>query len=406
MLLKDAKVKALKPSDTSYKVNDGDGLYVAVSPTGLKTWRLDYRIAGKRKTLTIGRYPEVGLAEARRRASEARDQATDGTDPSQAKREAKAQKARDAERSVEREASELFEDVGEDYLVWLKGKEPPLAPRTISKKEWIVMDIAGSALAGKKMREIKPSDVLEILRTLEAKKQLETAKRTRSTLSAMFRFAIWAEKAEVDPAAPLVGAVAPPVHTSHAALIDEKEFGTMLSLVKDYSGWYAVRLSLLFLAYTFARPGEVRLAQWSEIDLDGMVWTIPAGRMKMRRLPHKVPLSAQALRILHEAKEIDPKSPLLFPSIRSNRKPLSDNALNAALRRIGYTKDETVAHGFRSSASTILNERGYDSEIIEVQLSHMNEDRVKRIYDRGERWGHRVRLMRDWGRICDALSIA
>lgn len=398
MALTDFAVKALKPAAAAYKKRDRDGLYLVVAPSGLKTWRYDYSFAGKRKTLTIGRYPDVGLSAARSASSNAKEKIAGGVDPSSEKRDAKKAKS-------EREVSDLFEDVGEDYLTWIRGKEPPLAPRTIARKEWIIRDVAGSALAGKRMREIKPSDVLDILRSLEAKKQLETAKRTRSTLSAMFRFAIWAEKADVDPVAPLKGAIAAPVHVSHAAIVDEKEFGTLLSAIEGHTGWYAVRLALLFLAYTFARPSEVRLAQWSEIDLVGKVWTIPAGRMKMRRAPHKVPLSSQAIRVLEEARRIDPRSPLVFPSTRSNRRPFVGRTLNAALRRLGYMTDEVVAHGFRSSASTILNERGYDAEIIEVQLSHMNEDRVKRIYDRGERWEQRVRLMKEWGRICEMLSL-
>lgn len=398
MSLTDVKIKSLKPSAAAYKVSDRDGLYLVVSTSGLRTWRYDYSILGKRKTLTIGRYPETGLAEARRALEEAKVQVRSGVDPSGIKKVSK-----DVEH--QRVSSDLFEDVGEDFLTWLKGKEPPLASSTISKKEWIIRDIAGSPLQGKSMREIKPSDILEILRSLEAKKQLETAKRARSTLTNLFNFAIWSHKAEVNPVLPLKGAVAAPVPVNRSSIINEKEFGALLSAIGDYSGWYAVRMSLLFLAYTFARPGEVRHASWAEIDMDARVWSIPASRMKMRR-PHKVPLSIQSMRILKLAREVDPKSPLVFPSIRSNRRPLSDNAFNSALRRMGYTKDEVVAHGFRSSASTILNERGFDSEIIEVQLSHINEDRVKAVYDRGERWDQRVRLMRDWGRICDKLMLA
>ena len=405
MALTDTEIKGLKASDSTYKVSDRDGLYLTVSTTGLKTWRYDYSLGGRRKTLTIGRYPSIGLAKARRELMSAKDQILSGEDPSRAKQIAKGALRDAADEDSARKKSEIFEDVGEEFLTWLRGKEPPLAPRTMVKKEWVIRDIAGRPLAGKAMRDIKPSDVLEILRTLEAKKQLETAKRTRSTLSNLFDFAIWSHKAEVNPVTPLRSAIAPPTHISHAAIVDEAAFGSLLNVISGYDGWYSVRLSLLFLAYTFARPGEVRLAEWSEMDVENRVWKVPAGRMKMRT-EHKVPLSSQALRILGQARDIDPKSPLVFPSVRSNRKPLSDNALNGALRRMGYTKNETVAHGFRSSASTILNERGYDAEIIEVQLSHMNADRVKRIYDRGERWDQRVRLMRDWGRICDSLMLS
>lgn len=404
MALNEAQIKAMKPSDSSYKAADRDGLYLVVATTGLKTWRYDYSIKGRRKTLTIGRYPDVGLSAARRALGLARDQVRSGEDPSEVKKMEKDLGRRAAQQGQERDESELFEDVGEDFLTWLRGKEPPMAPRTMTKKEWIIRDIAGVPLAGKTMRGIKPSDVLDILRTLESKRQLETAKRTRSTLVNLFDFAIWSHKADVNPVTPLRGAVAPPVHVNHPAIVDEKAFGALLNVVKGYDGWYSVRLALLFLAYTFARPGEVRLAQWSEIDFEEKVWLVPAGRMKMR-VAHKVPLSLQAIKILKQSREIDPKSPIIFPSVRSNHKPLSDNTLNGALRRMGYTKDEVVAHGFRSSASTILNERGHDAEIIEVQLSHMNADRVKRIYDRGERWEQRVRLMRDWGRICDRLMI-
>lgn len=404
MALTDVEIKALKPSDSAYKASDRDGLYLTVSTTGLKTWRYDYTFAGKRKTLTLGRYPALGLSRARRDLASAKEQIKAGEDPSEAKQLEKDVQRQAADQKFAREQSAIFEDVGEDFLAWLRGKQPALAPATMAKKEWIVRDIAGRPLAGKTMREVKPSDVLAILRTLETKLQLETAKRTRSTLAQLFDFAIWAQKADVNPVTPLRGAVAAPSHVSHPAIVEERAFGSLLNVIDGYEGWYSVRLALLFLAYTFARPGEVRLSQWSDFDLEEKVWTVPAGRMKMRT-EHKVPLSSQAMRILRMAREVDSKSPIPFPSVRSNRSPLSENALNGALRRMGYTKSEMVSHGFRSSASTILNERGYDSEIIEVQLSHMNADRVKRIYDRGERWDQRVRLMREWGRICDSLML-
>lgn len=391
MSLTDIALRNLKPADTAFRVPDRDGLYVLVHPNGRKVWRYDYRTKAKRGTAYLGRYPDVGLGAARAALAETKARLAAG----------QPMTVRDALVGPR----DTFAEVGEDYLTWLRGKVPALSERTIDKKVWIIEDIAGPVLGDSKMRDIKPGDVLTVLRSLEAKGQLETAKRTRSTVSAMFRYAAWNGKADHDPVAPLRGAVASPVHEHHAAITDEKAFGDLLSNVQDYSGWYAVRLSVLFIAFTFCRPGEARLAQWSEFDMDGKVWTIPVERMKMRR-EHKVPLSSQALGILEQARRIDPNSPLVFPSVRSNRKPLSDNALNAALRRMGYTKQEMVAHGFRSSASTILNERGFDADIVEVQLSHMSADRIKRIYDRGERWDQRVKLMKDWGRICESLMLA
>lgn len=399
MALTDVAIRNLKSSEKAYKKSDKDGLYLMVFPNGRKSWRYDYRHEGKRLTATLGAYPDMTLSAARSQLADIKGRLSSG-EPAKPQPVAAASVPGDS-----------FEEVSRDYLNWLSEKVPPLAERTIGKKRWILNDICAPSLEGKRMREIKASDVLEILQTLGRKGQLETAKRTRSTLSAMFRFAAWSGRADFDPVPALRGAVEAPTVTHHAAVLDEKAFGDLLASIKDYSGWYAVRMSLLFLAYTFCRPGEARLATWDEFDLKAKVWTIPAGRMKMRRkhaVPrdHKVPLSKQAMDVLNEMRRVDAHSTLVFPSVRSNRKPLSDNALNSALRRIGYMKSEHVAHGFRSSASTILNERGYESEIIEVQLSHMSGDRVKLIYDRGERWDKRVELMAAWGRICQTLSIS
>jgi integrase len=189
-----------------------------------------------------------------------------------------------------------------------------------------------------------------------------------------------------------------------AAITDEREFGHLMIAIDESTGWWSVKAYLKFLAITFVRPGEARLARWTEIDIKGAIWNIPADRMKMRR-PHDVPLSRQALGILALVRRADPDSPLVFPSLRSNRKPLSDNAANSALRKMGFSREQMVSHGFRSSASTILNRRRFDREVIEMQLAHAPNDRIRAIYNRDQMWSDRVRLMQRWADLIDDMQM-
>lgn len=396
MALTEIAIKNAKPREKNYKLSDSLGLYLLVRPSGSKMWRYDYVFDGKRKSFAIGRYPEVTLHNARIERDHLKTALMDGNDPAQQKKLARIEEA------VARDNS--FGLIADEYLEKLEAKDPPLAKVTLDKKRWILSDIVGKDLRARPISKVMPAEVLGILQRLEKKGQRETARRARSTISAVFRFAITTLRAENDPTLVLKGAISAPKVTHMAALTEEEEFGRLLVSIDEYEGWPTVRMALLFIALTFVRPGEARLAKWPEIDLEERVWHIPAERMKMRR-PHDVPLSKQAIAILKEARDLDPHSEWVFPNIRTNKKPLSENAMNSALRRMGYTKEEMTSHGFRSSASSILNGRRFHPEVIEAQLSHLDGNKIRRIYNRNDYWEERIVLMRKWANILDDLRL-
>lgn len=387
MALTEIAIKNAKPRDKNYKLSDVLGLYLLIRPSGSKMWRYDYVFRGKRKTFALGRYPEVTLHNARRERDRIKSMILEGIDPAQHKRLVRI------EEGIAR--ANTFGAIADEYLKRLEEKDPPFAEITMSKKRWILVDLVGNDFRDRPISEITAAEVLDVLKRLEKSGRRETARRSRSTISSVFRYAITTLRANTDPTHVLDGAILPPKVTHMAAITDEQEFGRLLSVIDEYDGWVTIRLALLFTALTFARPGEVRLATWSEIDMKNKVWNIPAERTKMRRA-HDVPLSRQALLILKEARAFDPYSELVFPSIRTNKKSLSENAMNSALRRMGYKKDEATAHGFRSSASSILNGRRFDADVIEAQLSHLDTNKVRRIYNRSDLWDERVELMRKW----------
>ncbi|MEL4071765.1 integrase arm-type DNA-binding domain-containing protein [Ochrobactrum sp. GPK 3] len=397
MALTDIAIRNAKPTGKAYKLSDAYGLYLLVGPTGSRRWRYDYVFAGKRKTLALGSYPEVSLSDARKARDKAKHSISEGDDPLVQKKLAKIAA------EVGRENS--FSAISKEFLERLKDRQPPLSETTLDKKRWILEDIVCPEIGTRPVSEIKPAEVLVILQRLERAGKKETARRTRSTVSAVFRYAITTLRAEHDPTLVLRDAIMPPKVTHYAAIIDEREFGRLMVSIDEYNGgWITLKLALQFIAYTFCRPGEVRMAKWSEFDLAAKVWTIPAERMKMRRI-HQVPLSKQVMAILSHLRELDPRSELVFPSLRTNKKPLSENAMNSALRRMGYTQEEMTSHGFRSSASSILNGRKYDAALIEYQLSHLDEDTIRRIYNRAQFWEDRVNLMQRWANIVDTLKL-
>lgn len=397
MALTELTIRNAKAAEKPYKLADTFGLYLYVTPSGSRLWRYDYVFAGRRKTMALGRYPDTSLANARTARDDAKRLIADGQDPLVKKK---------LDRIAEEVArANTFESICDEYLERLEELDPPLAPITISKKRWILKEIACPEIGKRPIAEIKAAELLVILKRLEKAGKRETARRARSTISAVFRHAITTLRAEHDPTYVLRDAILPPKVTHMAAIVNEADFGNLMASIDEYTGWPVLRNCLRFTAYTFCRPGEVRLSKWPEFDLKEKVWEIPAARMKMRRT-HHVPLSPQALDILTEMKEMDPTSEWVFPSLRTNEKPLSENAMNSALRRMGYTKEEMTSHGFRSSASTILNGRGFDPEVIEMQLSHVDEDVVRRTYNRNRFWDERVKLMHRWANIVDSLALA
>jgi len=389
MPLSEFAVRKAKPRDKSYKLADGGGLYLVVQPNGSKFWRQKYRFNGKEKLLSHGRYPLISIAEARAKREEAKKLLSGGLDPADQKR---------LDRLVaETVARQTFGLVAGEYIEQIKANGA--APGTIEKTRWLLKDVA-SPLSKRPIKDIVPAEILAVLKRVERSGRRETARRLRGTIGSVFRFAIVTLRAENDPTVPLRGALLVPQVAGRAAITDEGKFGSLLAAIDDYDGWPTIVAALKFLILTCVRPGEVRGAVRSEFDIDKAVWSIPAERMRMRR-SHEVPLSRQALDVLEDIWLLSEGGELVFPSIRSKDRPLSENALNSALRRMGFTKDEVTAHGFRVTASTILNTRGFDPDVIEAVLAHQDPNAIRRAYNRASYWNQRIELMQQWADLLD-----
>jgi integrase len=393
MSLTAVAVAKAKPREKPYKLGDGRGLYLLVTPQGGRYWRFNYRFAGKAKTLAFGVFPDVSLADAREQRDAARRIVA-------AKRDPKQERKRE-EREARLKDSETFRKLSEEYLERLEKQRR--AASTLKKNRWL-LEHCYDALGDRPMSQITAAELLEVLRKIEARGRYETAIRLRSTFSSLFRYAIVTGRADRDPAYDLRGALITPKPNHRAAIIEPKEVGALLRAIDDYEGQAEVRIALRMLPHVFTRPGELRLAKWSEIDREEEVWVIPAERTKMRRR-HRVPLSIQVLDLLAELRRAGGRSEYLFPSIRSQLRPISDNTLNAALRRLGYDKSQMTAHGFRATACTLLNEMcKWHPDAIERQLGHVESNDVRRAYARGEHWLERVKMMQCWSDYLDKLK--
>lgn len=380
-------IQNAKPREKPYKLSDGDGLHLLVTENG-KQWRFRYRFAGKENMLALGPFPAISLASARQKRDDARRLIADGKDPSQQKKLDRI--------AAQTAAANTFGAIAEEYLAKLKDEGK--AQSTLDKNRWLLADLAAS-LSQRPITEISPAEILLVLKRVEKTGRRHTARRLRGTIGSIYRYAIANLKAETDPTYTLRGALLQPIVQHRAAITDEQQLGALMRSIDDYDGWPTLRAALLLMALTMARPGELRLMRRSEINWANATWRIPAERMKMRR-PHDIPLSRQALAALREIWDVS-QGELVLPSIRSNAKPLSDNAMNSALRRMGFAKDEMTAHGFRSTASTILNERGHNPDVIETALAHQGDDEVRAAYNRAKFWLQRVKLLQDWADLLD-----
>ena len=302
--------------------------------------------------------------------------------------------------AAERSARMTFQLVAEEYIEGLVARE--LAPATIRKQRWYLLDLA-KPLHKRPISEVTPAEVLYLLKSIEKSGRRETARKMRTAMSAVFRLAVVTMRADTDPTVALKGALVPPKVVGRAAITDEKQFGALLRSFEDFSGWPVIIEAMKFQILTMTRPVEVRGAQKSEIDRDRRTWTIPADRMKMRR-EHKIPLSKQAMAIVEANWPLIDGVELLFPSLVSNRKWLSENAFNSALRRMGYGKEEVTAHGFRVTASTILNSRGYEPDVVETALAHQDTNAIRRAYNRSTYWKQRVQLMQAWADLVEEFK--
>jgi integrase len=392
MPLSDVSIRAAKPAAKPIKLSDERGLFLLVQPSGGKLWRLKYRIAGKEKKLSLGRYPDVPLKEARERAGEARKLIASGVDPSEKKRSDRIE--------ATLSAANTFAIVAEEYV--LKSEREGRAPVTVGKARWL-LSLLEPALGARPVNEITPAELLAALKKVEARGHLETARRMRSFASRVFRYAVATARASADPAAALRGALIAPIATHHAAILDIKGVGALLRAIEGYEGQPMTHFALQLAPHVFVRPGELRQAEWTEIDFDAKVWKIAAAKMKMR-LPHAVPLSRQALEILDMTRALTGRHRYVFASLYPGTRPMSENTINAALRRLGYAGNEMTGHGFRAIASTLLNENGrWNPDAIERALAHKGSDGVRGAYHRGAHWTERVEMAQWWSDYLDQL---
>ncbi|WP_374527274.1 tyrosine-type recombinase/integrase [Novosphingobium sp.] len=403
MALTDTAIKNAKAKPKPYKLGDAQGLFLLVQPSGGKLWRLKYRVNGKEKKLALGTYPEVTLAEARKRRDKAREQLAEGKDPGREKAREKAQ------RHIE--AGNTFELVAREYFAKRKRDgDRPWATMTAQKNEYL-LSLLSPSLGNLPVTDILPTDVLTALQKIEAKGNLESARRAMQLASGIFRYAIATQRLKSDPTRDLRGALTAPRSKHRAAILDAGKLGELLRAIDGYQGHAHTRIALALAPHLFVRPGELRNACWEEIDFDEAVWTIPAGKTKMRK-PHFVPLSRQALDLFRQSLALTSRtSGYVFPSVRTSARPISENTLNAALRRLGFTKDEATTHGFRATASTLLNQARdprtkrplWTADAIERALAHGDSDKVRAAYHRGEHWPERVEMADWWSDYLDGL---
>jgi integrase len=389
-MLTDAKIRTVIPRNRPAKLSDGGGLHLLVQPHGSKLWRVSYRFGGKQKTLAMGAYPEVSLKEARAQRDEAKKLLAKGIDPAVQRKFAKQVAA----------TGSTFREVAQELVA--KQEKEGRAPATLDKRRWL-LNFAYPHVGDRRISEITAPELLAVLRRVEAHGRYESARRLRSTCSVVFRYAIATGRAERDPSADLCGALIAPTVTHRAAITDPDGIGALLRAIDAYDGHVPTRAALRLAPLVFVRPGELRYAEWTEFDVPAAIWKIPAAKMKMQRL-HQVPLSRQALGLIRELQAITGHGRWLFPSVRSSARAISENTLNAALRRLGYGPHEMTAHGFRSMACTRLNEMGrWSADVIERQLAHQEQNAIRAAYNNAQHWPERVNMMQVWADYLDGL---
>ena len=393
MPLSDIKLRNLKSAEKPYKVSDFEGLFVLVKTSGSKSWRFKYRLEGKEKLLVIGDYPAVTLAQARKSRDAAKGLLAQGIDPNESKQEEK--------RARLESNGQTFAKIGEAFLD--KQRKEGKSKATLDKTEYH-LKLANRDFGRRPITEITAPMILKTLRKVEAKGTYETAHRLRARIGSVFRYAVASGLAETDPTYALRDALIRPTRKHRAAITDPKALGQLMREIDVFEGQTTTRIGLQLLAILAQRPGEIRHAKWEEFDMEAGVWSIPAARMKMRR-DHLVPLPRPALALLEELREITGEGAYLFPSLRSWHRPMSENTLNAALRRMGYSGEEMTAHGFRASFSTLANESGlWNPDAIERALAHVEKNEVRRAYARGEHWDERVKLAEWWAGFLEEVK--
>ena len=396
----DVTIKSIQPKKTMFRVNDGDGLYLLVKPDGAKWWRFDYTIGGKRKTLSLGVYPDTKLSAARKNADKAREWVAAGADPSDIRKAGKAGKAQqakalEAERRIDEglAAAGSFEDVAREWAT------VPTSKRSEKQTEriigWMEKDIF-PWMGRRPLNEITTPEIDVTIQRIVDRGALDIARRVLWNCGRIFRYAAKKGYSQGDPTARLCEYMPSKKVEHHAAIIEPKAVGELLRAIDGYQGYFVTKCALRIAPMVFVHPGELRKAEWAEIDLDKVEWNIPAERMKMRE-PHLVPLSTQAVELLRELRALTGDGRYVFPGARTKGRPMSDNAILAALRRMGFAKDEMSGHGFRAMARTILDEvLQVRPDYIEHQLAHAVRDPNRRAYNRTAHLVERRKMMQQW----------
>ena len=392
-MLTDTTIRTAKPKEKPYKLSDEKSMYLLVNPNGSKYFRLKYRFCGKeRPPLALGVYPDTSLKQARERRDEARALLVNGIDPGEHKKAVKQAK-------IAAESS-TFESVAREWHGKFKAKwTDDHAERLMARLERDVFTYIGN----RPINEIEAPELLQVMRRIEARGVIDTLHRALQNCGQIFRYGVATGRCTRDPSGDLRGALTPAQSKHHASITDPKQIAALLRAIDDYSGSFVSRCALSLSALTFCRPGEIRHAEWSEIDWDHHQWRIPAPKMKMRQ-QHIVPLSRQAIEVLQALNAVTGEGRYLFPSERTRDRPMSENTVNTALRRMGYTKEEMTAHGFRSMASTRLNEMHYPPDWIERQLAHTEKNSVRAAYNHAEYIPQRTEMMQAWADYLDSLK--
>lgn len=392
MPLTDIKIRKAEQRDKEYKLADGGGLYILIRPNGSKLWKMKLRIHGREQKLSFGRYPEISLKEARARRDEAKLEMARGGDPVRRRRQEKL--------TANLQAGDRFEDIAIEFIEKCEAEDQ--APATTKKKRYYLHLLA--PIGKLPVAEITPQEMLAALRKIEKRGLREAAKRARQFASQVFRYAVASARATIDPAAPLKGALTSPVAKHHAAILDPTRLGALLRAIDGYDGSPVTKIALQIAPHVFVRPGELRHAEWTEINLKKAEWRIPAGKMKSRRA-HAVPLSRQVVTYFYQLSDIRGGEGYVFNALNARKRPMSENTINAAFRRMGFTKEEVTAHGLRATASTLLNESGrWHPDAIERALAHGISGNVRNTYHRGDHWEERVRMAQWWSDYLDGLK--
>ncbi len=386
MALSDLKVRkfTLPEGKKQVKLYDGNGLYLLVNKSG-KYWRYDCKVNGKRKTISLGPYPALGIKGARTRLAELKLALAKGEDPT---------------RKLRGSDSPSFSEVASK---WLESHKQGISERYARTLEYRLERYLLPELGNRPINTIDARLLFDVLTSLQSSGLEETAHRARFICGQIFRYAVMKGLVEYNPVPNLRGALRPRRPKHMATILEPDRIGELVRAIDGYHGEAHVAIALKMALYTFVRSGELRFAKWSEFDMDGGIWRIPAERMKMKRM-HLVPLSRQVQSLLERLHPITGSSELLFPSLRTKTRPISDATLTAALRRLGFSKDEIVVHGFRSMASTLLHEQGWPTDAIERQLAHVEKNKVKRAYDHAEHLDARKEMMQAWADYLDKLG--